>query len=238
MSDQIRLNKYLASCGICSRRDADKLVEQGRVLVNGMPAVMGQLVSSEDEIKVNKKVIQGSQKKKVIAYYKPVGVTCSERDAHAADLITKHIKSDVRLTYAGRLDKDSEGLMIMTNDGDLINAMMRGANQHEKEYVVKVNKEIEESFILDMKKGVYLKELDQTTRECKVEKLGKYTFSIILTQGLNRQIRRMCKALGYSVTALKRIRICNVELKDLKPDQSREISGIELELLYHLCGMK
>ena len=236
MSEQIRLNKYLASCGICSRRDADKLIESGRVLVNGKTACMGQLVLDTDVIKVNGKPVQGAQKKAVLAYYKPVGITCSERDPHAEKLITDRIKYPVRLTYAGRLDKESEGLMIMTNDGDLIDQMMRGANLHEKEYVVKVNKEITDDFITAMEKGVFLKDLNVTTRPCRVSKEGKYTFHIILTQGLNRQIRRMCKALGYQVVKLKRIRIMNIELGELHPDGYRELTAWEELKLRELCA--
>ena len=236
MSEQIRLNKYLASCGICSRRDADKLIESGRVLVNGKTACMGQLILDTDVIKVNGKPVQGAQKKAVLAYYKPVGITCSERDPHAEKLITDRIKYPVRLTYAGRLDKESEGLMIMTNDGDLIDQMMRGANLHEKEYVVKVNKEITDDFITAMEKGVFLKDLNVTTRPCRVSKEGKYTFHIILTQGLNRQIRRMCKALGYQVVKLKRIRIMNIELGDLRPDGYRELTAWEELKLRELCA--
>ena len=236
MSEQIRLNKYLASCGICSRRDADKLIESGRVLVNGKTACMGQLILDTDVIKVNGKPVQGAQKKAVLAYYKPVGITCSERDPHAEKLITDRIKYPVRLTYAGRLDKESEGLMIMTNDGDLIDQMMRGANLHEKEYVVKVNKEITDDFIISMEKGVFLKDLNVTTRPCRVSKEGKYTFHIILTQGPNRQISRMCKALGYQVVKLKRIRNMNIELGELHPDGYRELTAREELKLRELCA--
>ena len=142
-----------------------------------------------------------------------------------------------RLTYAGRLDKDSEGLILLTNDGDLINAMMRGANRHEKEYIVKTDREITPDFLDKMRNGVYLKELDITTRECRIEKTGKYTFRIILTQGVNRQIRRMCEACGVKVKALKRIRVMNILLGDLKPGEWREITGEELEQLRRDSGM-
>ena len=235
MSMHVRLNKYLASCGVCSRRDADKLIESGKVLVNGQIAGMGQAVSEEDTILVNGKPVKGVQEKAVLAYYKPVGITCSERDPHAEKLITDRIKYPVRLTYAGRLDKESEGLMIMTNDGALIDQMMRGANRHEKEYVVKVNREITEAFLSEMEKGVFLKDLGVTTRPCKVYQEGKYTFRIVLTQGLNRQIRRMCKALGYQVVKLKRIRIMNIHLGDLKPDAYRALTGEEEAKLRELC---
>lgn len=235
--EQIRLNKYLAQCGVCSRRDADKLIEQGKVLVNGCAAVRGQQVSAADEIKVNHKVLQGRDEKKVLAFYKPVGVTCTEKDPHAEKIIADMIHYPVRVTYAGRLDKESEGLLLLTNDGSLINAMMRGANRHEKEYLVKVDKEITPDFLSKMSGGIYLKELDITTRECQVEKVGKFTFKIILTQGVNRQIRRMCKVCGYQVKSLKRTRVVNILLDKLKPGEYREIGGDELKRLYQICGM-
>ena len=237
MKEQVRLNKFLASCGVCSRRDADVLIQKGVVTVDGNIAKMGQTVTGDECITVRGKVLSGKQKTVVLAYYKPVGITCSERDAHAEKLIMDRIKYPIRLTYAGRLDKESEGLMILTNDGDLIHAMMRGANGHEKEYIVKVNKEITEDFLKKMSQGVYLKELDITTRACEVQKIGKYTFSIVLTQGVNRQIRRMCKTLGYQVSALKRIRIMNIMLDKLQQDKWREISGAELETLYRMTGV-
>ena len=237
MKEQVRLNKFLASCGVCSRRDADVLIQKGVVTVDGNIAKMGQTVTGDECIAVRGKVLSGKQKTVVLAYYKPVGITCSERDAHAEKLIMDRIKYPIRLTYAGRLDKESEGLMILTNDGDLIHAMMRGANGHEKEYIVKVNKEITEDFLEKMSQGVYLKELDIKTRPCEVQKIGKYTFSIVLTQGVNRQIRRMCKTLGYQVSALKRVRIMNIMLDKLQQDKWREISGPELETLYRMAGV-
>lgn len=234
---ETRLNKYLAECGVCSRREADKLIESGKVFVNGQVATMGKKVTPEDEVRVGKRILGGKPKNKVLAFYKPVGVTCTEKDKYAEKIINDYINIPYRVTYAGRLDKDSEGLLLLTNDGDLIDAIMRGANRHEKEYVVKVNKEITPDFIAKMEKGVYLKELEQTTRPCKVKAIGKYTFHITLTQGLNRQIRRMCKENGYEVTRLKRIRIMNVELGTLAVGKYRELSGKELEELYRLAGM-
>lgn len=235
--EQIRLNKYLAQCGVCSRREADKLIEQGRVIVNGQVATTGQQVSQADEIKVNKKLLQGKAEKKVLAFYKPIGVTCTEKDRHAEKVIADIIKYPIRVTYAGRLDKDSEGLLILTNDGDLIDAMMRGANRHEKEYVVRVDKEITDVFLSKMAEGIYLKDLDLTTRPCFIEKISKFTFRIILTQGVNRQIRRMCQSCGFQVKNLKRIRVMNVLLEDLKPGQYRELSAEELNTLYKDCKM-
>lgn len=236
--EQVRLNKYLASCGLCSRRDADGLIAAGKVKVNGHMAKMGTKVFPGDVVEVNGKKLSGREEKKVLAFYKPVGVTCSERDRHAEKLIMDMIQYPVRLTYAGRLDKDSEGLLILTNDGDLIDAMMRGANAHEKEYIVKVDKEITEDFLKDMARGVYLKELDITTRPCTLEQMGKFTFKIVLTQGVNRQIRRMCKTLGYDVKALKRVRVMNIMLQNLLPGKYREIAGEQLEELYRSCGMR
>ena len=233
-----RLNKYLAECGICSRRDADKLIESGRVRVNGQPAVSGMQVSETDLVEVDKKSARPVSAKVVLAYNKPVGVTCTEKDRHAKKTIIEAVSYPVRLTYAGRLDKESDGLIIMTNDGELIQRMMKGANRHEKEYTVKVDKEITDRFLEDMAKGVYLKELDETTRPCVIDKIGKYTFRIILTQGLNRQIRRMCESLGYKVKQLTRIRIMNIELKGLKTGEYRELKGEELSSLYRLCNME
>lgn len=230
-----RLNKYLASCGICSRRDADRLILEGRVFVNGKKAEMGMQVSGSEKILVNEKPVHGRNEKVVLAYYKPVGVTCTEKDRFADKKITDMLKFPVRVTYAGRLDKDSEGLILLTNDGDLINAMMRGSAGHEKEYVVKVNKEITEAFLEKMGEGVFLPELNVITRPCKTEKIGKFTFKIALTQGVNRQIRRMARELGYQVNAIKRIRIVNILLADLKPGQYRQILGEELQTLYNIC---
>lgn len=234
----MRLNKYLAQCGVCSRRDADKLIEQGKILVNGQVAGMGQQVEETDTVSIGKKILQGKRSCKVLAFYKPVGVTCTERDPHAEKKIMDLIHYPERLTYAGRLDKDSEGLILLTNDGDLINAMMRGANRHEKEYIVKTDREITPDFLDKMRNGVYLKELDITTRECRIEKTGKYTFRIILTQGVNRQIRRMCETCGVKVKALKRIRVMNILLGDLNPGEWREITGEELEQLRRDSGMR
>lgn len=232
-----RLNKYLAECGVCSRREADKLIEDGKVSVNERIAGMGCKVMPGDEVRIGKKVLSGKPKNVVLAFYKPVGVTCTEKDKYADKIIHDYIDYPVRVTYAGRLDKDSEGLLLLTNDGDLINAIMRGAHGHEKEYIVKVDREITEEFLKNMAAGVYLKELDTKTRPCKVEQIGKFTFRIILTQGLNRQIRRMCKALEYEVTQLKRIRIMNVGLGKLIPGKYREVIGEELELLYQGAGI-
>ncbi len=231
--EKIRLNKYLAMCGVCSRRDADRMIEEGAVSVNGEKASLGTTVTDEDIVCVNGKRVINDLNKVVLAYYKPIGVTCTEKDRFADKKITDMIKYPVRVTYAGRLDKDSEGLILLTNDGDLINGLMRGSNGHEKEYAVKINKEVTSEFVQKMSNGIYLKELDITTKPCVVEKTGKYSFRIVLTEGVNRQIRRMCKSLNCYVTHLKRVRIANIGLANLKTGQYREITGIELQTLYN-----
>lgn len=233
--EMIRLNKYLSDAGVCSRREADKLIESGRVTVDGTKAVPGMKVEPDQVVKVGKKVIGSNAKKIVLAVNKPVGVVCTE-DKREKKNIIRYLKYPVRVTYAGRLDKDSEGLLIMTNDGDLINGMMRARYGHEKEYKVTVNKPVTAEFVEQMSAGVHIvdreKELDVVTRPCKVEKIGKFTFTIILTQGLNRQIRRMCEALGYKVTRLIRTRIMNVELGNLKSGEVRELKEQEMKELY------
>lgn len=231
----VRLNKYLSEAGVCSRREADKLIDSGRVFVDGVRAVQGMKVDETNEVRVGKKLIRGSERKVVLAVNKPAGIVCTEDQREKKNII-RFLKYPTRVTYAGRLDKDSEGLLIMTNDGDLINGMMRARYAHEKEYKVTVDKEITDIFIREMSEGVRIvdkeKNLDVVTRPCKAEKIGKYTFSIVLTQGLNRQIRRMCQALGYKVTRLVRVRIMNIHLDGLKSGAIREITGAELEKLY------
>lgn len=235
---EVRLNKYLADCGVCSRREADKLIEQGKVTVNGRTAAVGSKVTDRDRIAVNGRQMQGKPEKAVLAFYKPVGVTCTEQDRHAEKIINDYVNYPVRVTYAGRLDKDSEGLLLLTNDGDLIEAVMRGAHRHEKEYIVKVNREITPQFLEKMASGVYLRELELTTRPCEIRQTGRYTFQIVLTQGVNRQIRRMCRACGYEVTQLKRIRVMNIGLEGLAPGTYREVQGEELARLYRDAGLK
>ncbi len=235
---EIRLNKYLADCGICSRRDADKLVEQGVVTVDGRPAQMGMKVTGQEEVRVRGKKIAGRDRKVVLAYYKPTGVVCTERDVHAKRIITEEMKYPVRVTYAGRLDKDSEGLLLMTNDGRLIDAMMRGANGHEKEYVVKVSKEWTNEALDHLRQGVWLEDMQVRTRPCEIEQIGPKTIRMVLTQGLNRQIRRMCKTQGYAVTSLKRTRVINIVLDGLRPGEYRELTQEELQGLYERCGME
>ncbi len=234
----VRLNKFLASSGLCSRRDADKLIEQGQVTVDGVKATTGMVISNDQVVKVNGKKVQAADKKIVVAYYKPVGVTCTERDPYASRTLKEAFSFPVRLTYAGRLDRDSEGLLLMTNDGTLIDAMMRAANGHEKEYIVRCRSRISDAVLFKMKAGVFLKDLGVKTRPCEVERLGDYTFRIILTQGLNRQIRRMCKAFGNEVKILKRVRVLNIELGAMKPGEQRIITGEELEMLYKEAGLR
>ncbi len=236
--EQMRLNKYLARCGVCSRRDADKLIERGEVLVNGTQATYVRLVGDGDEVLVSGRRVQAGQERVVLAFYKPLGVTCTERDAHAERIVSDLIDYPVRVTYAGRLDKDSEGLLLLSNDGDLIQTMMKGANRHEKEYLVRVNKEITPEFLERMSRGVYLEELDITTRECEVKKQDKFVLRMVLTQGVNRQIKRMCRACGYHVRSLKRIRVMHVTLGDLKPGEYRELGSADVERLYRDCGLK
>lgn len=229
--ERVRINKYIASCGICSRRDADKLIESGRVFVDGFPASSGDKVTGNEVILVNGKRINGPDKKVVYAFYKPVGVTCSEKDSHADRLIGDVIDLPVRVTYAGRLDRDSEGLLLLTNDGELIEEMMRGSHGHEKEYLVRIDKPVTKELLERFEKGIYLKDLEVTTRPAQVEQLAEHVFKVILTQGLNRQIRRMCTACNVRVRSLKRVRVVNVMLGSLKPGEVRELTDSEIAAL-------
>lgn len=236
--ESVRINKYLAAGGICSRREADKLIEQGKVTINGRVAQPGDKVTPADKVLVGKKEAAMGGKKVVLAFYKSKGVTCTEKDRHADKIVADLVKYPVRVTYAGRLDKESEGLLLLTNDGDLIQHMMKGSNNHEKEYVVKTDREITPEFISKMEQGVYLKELEITTKPCKMRQVGRFTFHITLTQGVNRQIRRMCQTFGYKVENLKRVRVMNITLEGLKNGEFRELSEEELALLYEKCGLK
>lgn len=229
--ESVRLNKYLSEAGVCSRREADRLIESGKVTVDGVTAQMGIRVTAGQIVKVGKKTVSKQDEMIVLAVNKPKGIVCTE-DQRERDSIVRFLNYPVRVTYAGRLDKDSRGLLLMTNNGDIINQMMRAANRHEKEYKVTVDKEITEQFIKKMSEGVPI--LDTVTRPCTVKKIGKYTFSIILTQGLNRQIRRMCAAFGYEVKDLVRIRIMNIRLGSLKEGAYRKLTDEELEELYEM----
>lgn len=229
--ESVRLNKYLSEAGVCSRREADRLIESGKVTVDGVTAQMGMRVTAGQIVKVGKKTVSKQDEMIVLAVNKPKGIVCTE-DQRERDSIVRFLNYPVRVTYAGRLDKDSRGLLLMTNNGDIINQMMRAANRHEKEYKVTVDKEITEQFIKKMSEGVPI--LDTVTRPCTVKKIGKNTFSIILTQGLNRQIRRMCAAFGYEVKDLVRIRIMNIRLGSLKEGAYRKLTDEELEELYEM----
>ena len=229
--ESVRLNKYLSEAGVCSRREADRLIESGKVTVDGVTAQMGMRVTAGQIVKVGKKTVSKQDEMIVLAVNKPKGIVCTE-DQRERDSIVRFLNYPVRVTYAGRLDKDSRGLLLMTNNGDIINQMMRAANRHEKEYKVTVDKEITEQFIKKMSEGDPI--LDTVTRPCTVKKIGKYTFSIILTQGLNRQIRRMCAAFGYEVKDLVRIRIMNIRLGSLKEGAYRKLTDEELEELYEM----
>ena len=229
--ESVRLNKYLSEAGVCSRREADRLIESGKVTVDGVTAQMGMRVTAGQIVKVGKKTVSKQDEMIVLAVNKPKGIVCTE-DQRERDSIVRFLNYPVRVTYAGRLDKDSRGLLLMTNNGDIIKQMKRAANRHEKEYKVTVDKEITEQFIKKMSEGVPI--LDTVTRPCTVKKIGKYTFSIILTQGLNRQIRRMCAAFGYEVKDLVRIRIMNIRLGSLKEGAYRKLTDEELEELYEM----
>ena len=230
-----RLNKYLSEAGVCSRREADRLIQAGKVTVDGRKAVPGMQVEPGQVVEVGKKEIREKNRKVVLAVYKPAGIVCTE-DRREKKNIIRYLDYPVRVTYAGRLDKNSEGLLIMTNDGDLINGMMRARFLHEKEYQVKVDRPVTEEFLKKMREGVHIRDeekgLDEVTRPCQARAIGKYTFSIILTQGLNRQIRRMCEACGYKVERLLRVRIMNIRLGNMKPGDVRELSEQELKELY------
>ena len=229
--EPVRLNKYLSEAGVCSRREADRLIESGRVTVDGQRAQTGMRITPGQVVKVGRKTVSKQDEMIVLAVNKPRGIVCTE-ESRERNSIVRFLNYPVRVTYIGRLDKDSRGLLLMTNNGDIINKMMRAANYHEKEYKVTVDKEITPEFISRMASGVPI--LDTVTRPCRVEKIGKYTFSIILTQGLNRQIRRMCEALGYQVRALVRVRVMNIRLGSLKEGQYRKVTDEELEELYEM----
>lgn len=231
IEESVRLNKFLSEAGVCSRREADRLIEAGKVLVDGKRAETGMKISPSQEVKVGKKVVSRGNEMVLLAVNKPIGVVCTEEKKEKNNII-RFLKYPTRVTYIGRLDKDSEGLLLMTNNGDIINKMMRAGNRHEKEYQVTVNKPLTPEFIEKMGAGVPI--LDTVTRPCKVKAVGKYKFRIILTQGLNRQIRRMCEYFGYKVTKLKRTRIMNIELGNLKTGEYRKVTAEEIGELYEL----
>lgn len=231
MSDLKRLNKAMAETGFCSRREADKIIEEGRVSVNGKAVELGLKVSENDKIAVDGKLITKEVGNIYLIFNKPIGVTCTT-DTRINGNIISYLNYPERIFPIGRLDKPSEGLIFLTNDGDIVNKILRARNNHEKEYIVKVNKRITDEFIKRMGGGLPI--LETITKKCVVEKIDNFTFKIILTQGLNRQIRRMCEYLGYEVEALKRTRIMNVKLGNLKPGQIRPFTKNEFEVLNDL----
>jgi 23S rRNA pseudouridine2604 synthase len=226
-----RINKFLSETGFCSRREADKLIEQGRVTINGVVPEMGTKISPNDEVRVNGKLVREKREKRIyLAFHKPPGIECTT-NLEVRDNIVDYINYPERIFPIGRLDKASEGLIFMTNDGDIVNKILRARNNHEKEYIVTVNRPITDRFIERMANGIPI--LDTVTRKCKVEQISKYVFRIILTQGLNRQIRRMCEFLDYEVTALKRTRIINISL-DIPLGRYRDLTEVEINELNKL----
>ena len=239
----MRLNKFLASIGVCSRREADKAIEAGRVMINGQVVELGATVGDEDLVSFDGRYIgMGKDVEKIkpiiIAFNKPEGLVCTTSDNDGAMNVVDYIGMKERIYPVGRLDKDSSGLLLLTNQGSLTNSLLRAANYHEKEYIVKVNKDIDDAFINKMANGIYLYELKTKTRKCKVKKLNKNTFSIVLTQGLNRQIRRMCLACGMKVQKLNRVRIVNIKLDGLALGDYRSLSDEEVKKLYKELGIR
>ncbi|MCC7454712.1 MAG: 23S rRNA pseudouridine(2604) synthase RluF [Crocinitomix sp.] len=233
-TDLIRINKYLTEIGYCSRRGADKLIDEGRVTINGKLPELGTKIAPNDVVCVDGKPVSKAAEEFVyLAFNKPVGIVCTTDTAAEKDNIIDFINYPKRIFPIGRLDKPSEGLIFLTNDGDIVNKILRARNNHEKEYLVTVNKNIDDYFLKRMRNGLPI--LDTVTRKCTVEKIGKNKFRIILTQGLNRQIRRMCEYLGYEVTALKRIRIMNVNL-DVGIGKWRHLSSKEMSEINRLIS--
>ncbi len=229
----VRINKFLSETGYCSRREADRLIEQGRVTINGKIPEMGTKVAPGDEVRVNGELVQQKNEKPIyLAFYKPAGIECTT-NLSVRDNIVDFINYPERIFPIGRLDKASEGLIFMTNDGDIVNKILRARNNHEKEYIVTVNKPITDRFIDRMANGIPI--LETITKKCKVEQISKYVFRIILTQGLNRQIRRMCEYLDYEVTALKRTRIINISL-DVQEGKYRNLTDAEVAELNQLIA--
>lgn len=228
--EAVRINKYLSEAGVCSRRGADRLIEEGRVSINGNHAFLGSVVNKEDEVRVDGNLVKTVTKKVLIAFNKPRGIVCTTADPKSKDVnIIEYINYPERIFPVGRLDKDSEGLILLSNDGDLSNKIMKARNFHEKEYEVEVDKPFDDEFLKRMSEGVPI--LDTITRKCMLKRTGKTSFNIILTQGLNRQIRRMCEYFGYKVVRLKRIRIMNIKLGNLKSGTYRNITDKEYEEL-------
>jgi len=234
MHMEVRINKYLSEAGVCSRREADRLIEAGKVMIDGKLAMTGSKVTDGQIIKVNGTTVTKEEELILLAFNKPVGVVCTTTDKQGKNNIVDYIGFEKRIYPVGRLDKESQGLILMTNDGEMMNKILKSVNGHEKEYVVQVDRPITEDFIHKMSNGIYLEELDRKTDNCFVKKEGKYSFRIILTQGLNRQIRRMSESLGYKVTRLERIRIMNIKLANLTVGQYRKVTEEEYK---ELCSM-
>ncbi len=229
----VRINKFLSEAGVCSRREADRQVEAGNVTIDGVTAEMGSKVMPGQAVCFNGKMVSKEEEMILLAFHKPVGIVCTAEKREKNNVID-YINYPKRIYPIGRLDKDSEGLLLLTNNGEIVNKMMRSGNMHEKEYIVTVNKPVTDSFLRGLAGGVPLVELNATTRKCQVEKLGKKQFKIILTQGLNRQIRRMCEYFGYRVEKLVRIRIMNIELGELQAGTYREVTAEEYAKLQQL----
>jgi 23S rRNA pseudouridine2604 synthase len=227
------LNKYISETGICSRREADVLIKEGRVKINGVVAVLGNRVEAGDDVSINGKPLKSNEALVYLAFHKPIGITCTT-DLKDKDNIIDFINYPKRIFPIGRLDKPSEGLIFMTNDGDIVNKILRAGNNHEKEYIVTVNKPITDNFIKKMGNGIPI--LDTVTKKCYVQKKSKYVFKIVLTQGLNRQIRRMCEYLGYKVTKLQRTRIMNIHLDGIARGKWRNFSKKELKTIQELIA--
>ena len=226
--EEIRLNKYLSEAGVCSRREADRLIGQGRVTVNGRKAQTGEKSAADARVEVDGRPVSQENERVLLALYKPRGIVCTAEKREKNNVIDS-IRYPKRVYPVGRLDKDSTGLLLLTNDGDLVNKIMRAGNYHEKEYQVQVNRPVTEAFLAKMQKGVPI--LGTVTRPCRAWQTGPCSFRIVLTQGLNRQIRRMCEYLGYRVTDLLRVRIMNIRLDGMKNGELRQITGKELEEL-------
>lgn len=229
----MRINKYIAESGICSRREADAWIEAGRVAINGVRATLGSQVEPSDRVTVDGEPLSARPALVYVALHKPVGITCTT-DRAEPDNIVDYVNHPQRIFPIGRLDKDSEGLILMTNDGDIVNAILRAENAHEKEYVVTVDRAFDDAFLAAMQSGVEI--LGTRTRPCRAERLGREAFRIVLTQGLNRQIRRMCEALGYRVRRLRRVRIMHLELGELAAGEWRDLTDAERSELHRRCG--
>ena len=224
-ANAVRLNKYISETGVCSRREADKWIEAGRVTLNGAPATLGHKVAAGDEVRIDGNLVGAKKKAIYIALNKPVGITCTT-EAHVADNIVRFVGHSERIFPVGRLDKDSEGLILLTNDGDIVNEILRSENEHEKEYVVSVNRPITDLSLRMLASGVKI--MGMTTKPCRVERVDAETFRLVLTQGLNRQIRRMCSALGYRVRRLQRVRIISIHVGALRAGEWRYLSDAEV----------